>query len=187
MNYSAKKRKKEKELELKLDFEGHDDCGKEEIQTGKENNIVMPTDEEDEQQQLAKQMNDTAAPLQLPEQNKRKTTIQMASTEDSTKRTNFSTTTTASALTCEPADNTSAGKWKNCQCNLQSDQHLKENQKQQEHHHHHNHHDYEPLYLHQPKATCKQSNIPPSPPTPPANVITSLATVYICLGILTWL
>ncbi|XP_046810127.1 uncharacterized protein LOC111678143 [Lucilia cuprina] len=195
MNYSAKKRKKEKELELKLDFEGHDDCGKEKIQTGKENNIVMPTDrinilkekkaEEDEQQQLAKQMNDIAAPLQLPEQNKRKTANEMASTEATTKRTEFSTTT-ASNLTCEPADNTLAGKCKNCQCNLQSDQHLKENQKQQEHHHHHNHHDYEPLYLHQPKALCKQSNIPPpSPPTPPANVITSLATVYICLGILT--
>ncbi|KAI8118099.1 Olfactomedin-like protein 2A [Lucilia cuprina] len=194
MNYSAKKRKKEKELELKLDFEGHDDCGKEEMQTGKENNIVMPTDrinilkekkaEENEQQQLAKQMNDIAAPLQLPEQNKRKTANEMASTEATTKRTEFSTTT-ASKLTCEPADNTLAGKCKNCQCNLQSDQHLKENQKQQEHHHH-NHHDYEPLYLHQPKALCKQSNIPPpSPPAPPVNVITSLATVYICLGILT--
>lgn len=173
----------------------------------------MPVDtteilEKKEQQQLANQINDTTAPLTVPAlRSNGKVDMTMASalsdlstatttqtseadSQQTTKRTEYT------ALTGEPVDNTPTSKWKNCQCNLQSDQRLSENPKQEQQQQQQQknlptHQDYEQLFHHQPPSTCKQqtgkqhSLSSSGSPPPPTNVITSLTTVYICLGILT--
>lgn len=183
MNYNAKKRKKEKEMDLGLGLEGQDDSG-EEMHKGKENikEITTDTNKEnnvkDVKEKLAKEITNNdkilkAKNLTKQEVNNQKTTA--SANEYSTTPATTTMTKDTPTLTSEPVDNTSASKWKNCQCNLQNDLP----------------HNYERLYLHQPStnkhhhASDTSSSSSRNPSSPPPNVITSLATVYICLGILT--
>ncbi|XP_075165524.1 uncharacterized protein LOC142237937 [Haematobia irritans] len=189
MRYSGKKRKKPEDTSQCTqnhdDDDGDDGGGTRQTGERRDNSRIEPkgisdmhlnAKEEGEEQRLGQTLHTIKAPLLLFEVGNGKTRAP----------TSESTTTTAAAATengpeystesptlpriNEPADIVPTCKCKNCQCNLQSVQH---HQKDQHRHQHHHHHQQLPQC-----SSCEKSSVS-------RNSITSLSSVYICLGILT--